>query len=259
MKEPYLLRVVKDIYVDFINHTVIKNGLVVKCKNDEDSLTSIINTNKSIIRWGDGESLVLMGVDIHFQESVSLLRKKLLNIINTYSESSPYYICLPDRFLTCTTSDLKKTESPKGNFYQMHKNTRYIFFRKFPSNQLYLSHYLFKLGAKSNMSLLLSVFDQYENYIVIKSDKEIVDKFFSKYLNNCDYEIVPIPNQNAFSVYDDIFAETIATSKKLTAKKEHQVILISAGPCAKVLAHDLALRGYVAYDIGKFFESVSSN
>lgn len=52
------------------------------------------------------------------------------------------------------------------------------------------------------------------------------------------------PSNNAFDVYNKIFDEIILKSKK------SDLILISMGPTATVLAYELSLLGYWVIDIG---------
>ena len=250
----YYTRVIEDIYIDLVNRFLLSNGRDVRCWNVEESLNAIKDRNKSIVRWGDGESFVLMGADIHFQESTPRLRKKMLEVVKDYSDDSPYYMCLPYQYISCSSKELKELETEKGNFFQLHKRTRYVYLRFFNKKSRYLSHFIFKDGVKYFSDKLRKNLLGFEKFVIVKSNADIVDKFFNHFEIRKSYSLVTIPGKNAFTYYDRILDEVLASVDNNNQKVD-TLILISAGPCAKILVYELSRLGYVAYDIGKLFES----
>ena len=57
------------------------------------------------------------------------------------------------------------------------------------------------------------------------------------------------PNLNAFKVYNKILTEVISIQKK-DLIQEKNLILVSLGPTATILAYDLHRLGYQAIDVG---------
>ncbi len=253
------LRIAEDIIVDVYNHTVLRNGVTHHGEHLTSSLSLLGSSKKSVIRWGDGESLILLKSDIYFQTYVPELRDRMLEIVRNYSDNSPFYLCLPTKFLTCSTASLHELKKGTVSYYQMHKGTRYLYKRYFKKDTTYLSHFLFKGDSQSHFDSLLSLISSYRAFVVVKSDPGIVELFFNRYIDNAPYRIVTIPGKNAFQSYDKILDTIISRVKESDVEKDDVLILISAGPCAKVLSYDLSQQGFTSYDIGKFFECWTEN
>lgn len=252
-------RIAEDITVDLYNHTLLRNGAKHRGEDLTGSLSLLGRSKKSIIRWGDGESLILLKSDIYFQPYVPELRDRMLDIVRNYSDDSPFYLCLPSKFLTCSTARLHEIKKGTVSYYQMHKGTRYLYKRYFNKDKTYLSHFVFKGDSQSHFDSLLSLISPYKAFVVVKSDPHIVETFFNKYIEDAKYHLVTIPGKNAFQSYNKILDTIISRVKDSGFDRENVLILISAGPCAKVLSFDLSQQGFTAYDIGKFFECWTEN
>lgn len=247
-------RIAEDICVDVLNNTLIKNGLAVHVEDVDNSISLLGKRGKSVMRWGDGESLILLKGDIYFQRYSPELRSRLLEIIKNYNDASPYFLCLPTEFLTCSTESLHALKKGHMSFYQMHKGTRYLYKRFFSKKTIYLSHFLFKGIIQSQFDRLLDLLSVYKAFVVVKSDSFIVRSFFSTFMEGSDFTTVTIPGKNAFQSYDSILENIIWAVNDFDFHNDEVLILLSAGPCAKVLAYDLSRQGLTSYDVGKFFE-----
>ena len=60
---------------------IIFHGLNIASR--EETLNEIINNNKSIARFGDGEFKIIFGLGIGFHKSYKKLKIKLLNVLNS--------------------------------------------------------------------------------------------------------------------------------------------------------------------------------
>ena len=244
----------EDIVIDLLNNTFLRNGLSLDYADLDSSITLLNENKKSIIRWGDGEAFILLKRDLYFHEYSPQLKTRLLEIIRNYNDGSPYYLCLPAEFLTCSVVSLRSKKRGPVSFYQMHKGTRYVFKRYFNKESVYLSHFVFKGDTQNHFNRLLKIISKFKALIVVKEYPSIVNEFMNKFIGDVDYEIVKIPGKNAFRLYDKILHEIMEKVNRLNCLPEDILILISAGPCAKVLTFDLSNNGYIAYDIGKFIE-----
>ena len=254
LKIQHYRRIAVDIVVDLFNNTILRDGLDCRSENLDTSLTILEESNKSIIRWGDGESFILLRDGIYFQDYSPKLRDKMLAIVESYDQSSPYFLCLPSEFLECSIEELHQKKKGNTSLYQLHKGTRYLFHRYFKKDQAYLTHYIFKGDTQAHFNRLIRILARNRVFIVVKSDSQIVDTFFSRFLENKEYHVVDIPGKNAFQHYEQIRYEIISRIDTIAVGVEDLLILVSAGPCAKVLTCDLSLLGFQTYDIGKFFE-----
>lgn len=98
------------------------------------------------------------------------------------------------------------------------------------------------------------MFSRYKAFVVVKSDRSIVQNFFRAFMKGYDFTVVSIPGKNAFQTYDSIFENITSAVNNCDLPLNEILVLLSAGPCAKVLAYDLSGQGIISYDVGKFFE-----
>lgn len=253
------LKIAEDITIDGLNHTILRNGIGFKYHELNSSLAILEKKNKSIIRWGDGESFILLRRDIYWHEYSPELRKRMIEILENYSASSPYYLCLPGEFLSCDIASLKAKKRGPVDFYQMHKGSRYIFYRFFNKKCDYLTHFLFKGQTQDHFQRLIKQISGFKTLIVVKEDENLVDSFVQTNLGSMSYSFIKIPGKSAFREYERIHYDISKRIDGLDCNKDEILILIAAGPCAKVLAYDFSLKGITVYDVGKFFECWTDN
>ena len=84
----------------------------LKIINDENTLEEIINTNKSISRFGDGEFELMLGNSLDFQNFNQSLSNKLKDILNINEKSLLIAINIPYKFV-----DLNKFNKNAKNYY----------------------------------------------------------------------------------------------------------------------------------------------
>ena len=85
----------------------------LKIHSPIETLHEIINNNKSISRFGDGEFNLIFGRSISFQKANKLLSKRLKNILESNEEG--LLIGLPDPF-TLKNECLNKLENKTKKF-----------------------------------------------------------------------------------------------------------------------------------------------
>lgn len=64
-----------------------------------DLIEELKRSEKSLIRWGDGESACLIGNDVYFQKANAYFSKYLLSILVNYNKNAHYFLGMPLYFL----------------------------------------------------------------------------------------------------------------------------------------------------------------
>jgi len=248
------VRIVNDVLASLGNRFLFSRGLAGDFLNHGESVQRLQAEVKSVVRWGDGESLILQGGDIYFQPFSLELRTRLLEIIKNYTEDGGYYLAVPTQYLTSSSTRLRSTRRGTSNDFAIWRVSRFVYWKYFPRNKTYLDAFLFKGASEEQLKEVIKILAQFSTFVVVSSEADNVATFFGKNLKDSFCTTIAIPAKNAFESYRDILK---AVQKKLDecsgANQKEILVLLSAGPCAKVLAYDLTCRGYTAFDVGKLF------
>jgi len=118
----------------------------------------VINTNKSIIRLGDGEMLLLRGKSIIYQNYSYRLEQGLKKIIKNYDKNSPYLLCLPVDFIQASNKKLKESDRDR-----IWLNSKIFYMTFFPKKVSYGNALIFRLMNYFSINLK----DIYENKNII--------------------------------------------------------------------------------------------
>lgn len=210
--------------------------------NYYETVDNALKSRKSILRFGDGEFILLSGKGIHYQDFSKELQSELNDIIETYindPKSCEYILCMPADFLICNGLKLLK----KREYISSWSYTRKLFKYKYDKPLVYGNSFLF---AKGNEKIYKKLWNGVENVIFVHNDEQYSKKFRKKYNINT-YSVI-IPSKNAFERREQILQNIL--DKAQLIGKDNTVILISAGPCGKVLVKKLSELGYIAYDTG---------
>lgn len=205
----------------------------------ENELIDHIKKGKSIIRFGDGETSLMLGEPIHFQKSDIFLASALREIVSKYEKTSPYILCVAERYILATNKELRK----KG------------LFRCWITSKAYFNH-LFNKNIKYGDAHMFYINGFFENkiypiinnkkVIVVTKEADIVIKkpIMSKMFSNIAW--VRAPEKDSYGSLSSIL-ENVMTA---VDNKENTTVLISTGPMGKVLAHNLSSIGIQSIDIG---------
>ncbi|MGV0978227.1 SP_1767 family glycosyltransferase [Empedobacter falsenii] len=214
--------------------------------NTTKTIDHLINNKVSVARFGDGEfDLVLNNRSLAFQENNNLLRKKLIEILKTTEQN--IYVCIP--YSLISTSNMNK----KSNFFwNLYKNRNYqnlipyFNFKTIYGDSLFTRLYM-DYEDKSNSSQLFNkLFEVWKskNILIIEGSESKLGVGNDIFENVKSIKRILCPSTNAFKNYNEILEKIIEFAEK------ENLILISLGPTATVLAFDLAKLGYWAIDIG---------
>ena len=206
------------------------------------------NPQLSLARYGDGELEMTWYKNIGFQPFDPKLSVRLKALLQQDSAANPNcLICLPDAFRTT-----RNMRSESALFWFFHKS-------------FYFKHYEALLNKQVRYGNT-SVTRPYHDYKGKQLSRTIFDKFKQLYqgrrvlivegsgtrlgLGNdllegaSEVKRITTLNRNAFSVYDRLF-ETVSRNAV-----NFDLVLISLGPTATVLAYDLSQQGIRCIDSG---------
>lgn len=209
------------------------------------TLERLENDQVGMVRFGDGELMLLEGKDIPFQQYDSVLAEKLFDILKAKDDRC--MICIPHYYFY---HDLEQLLPIQRRFLlEMGVKYRNEFVKYCSTDALY---------GDTGVTQLFEIYDYFE----FDEFYGRIEKIISKYdvvcvcgegtLNNFQYNLLEFaktqayiycPRKNAFEQYDKILQKCLAVEKD-------KLILAALGPTAKVLVWDLVQNGYQAWDIG---------
>ena len=210
----------------------------------EQTIDFILEKKVSVIRFGDGEITLIDGQDLPFQKWDKILAEKLEEILCV--KENKLLICIPGMW-----EDLS-IFVPYAHHFVKHHLYRYnhIWGKVLSYETMYgdtgvTRHYL-GYNDKSNAgNIFKKIFAIWEgkDAVLIEGSKSRLGVGNDMFDNAKSLRRILCPPENAFSKYEEIKKEALNIGKE-------NLILLSLGPTAKVLAYDLFLAGYRVVDIG---------
>ena len=215
-------------------------------ESEENTLNEIIKHNKSISRYGDGEFLIIFKRGISFQNYFQELAKRLLEILNSHDKNLLVGIYYPYK-----AKDLKPYIPGHISYWKAFTNgVKFHFFQIIKQDKKFysagISRFYFKFKDKSISKRLLSKFRQIwggRDVLIIEGEISKLGVGNDLFNNTNSIKRIICPEKNSFRVYNKIL-------KTALNFEQNNLILISLGPTATVLAYDLSKLGYQALDIG---------
>jgi hypothetical protein len=212
----------------------------------DSSIDYLLTTGKSLIRWGDGDSIIVMGLDNHFEKYNAQLASDLGAILTNYTNTSDYLLAIPiapirDSFFRVLF---------KGKL-SIWFRTRYLFNKYFDKQTYYLfsDAHMFRSEAKPSLAKLNILFNDKYIILVHPFDDYYFEfiQLFKNTIKSVDY--IKVPEYYAYDGFDNIFNEVMRIAYSKKASKKEILILVTAGNVARVLVYRLS-RDFTAYDIG---------
>lgn len=217
-----------------------------KIKNTIETIEYLNHNKVSIVRFGDGEfDLILNNRSLVFQKEDNLLEVRLKEILK--SNEKNILVCIPNTLIS-----IKEKNEKASYFWSLYFNRNYqkliplLNFNHYYGDSLFTRLYIDYINKEESKKLFQKLFELWrgEDIVVVEgnmSNLGIGNDLF-KEVNSIIR--ISCPSTNAFEKYEKILEEVIIKSTK------ENLILISLGPTATVLAYDLAKKGYWAVDIG---------
>lgn len=244
-----------------------------------ETLYRVVTERKSLVRLGDGECLMMFeGSNIYFQDNDPLLKAKLIElvanashqleiafnneftththwpVVRKYERSNKEYA----RYVSASTTEdigLLGRHKQRRRYEEFLKQLLQSSSRRIlgEATLFFVGHYyhLYKRGELVKVyQLYKKLFEQKRVLIVCPQDpvlppsfKDMVDK--GVITSASSIQFIYIPSQNAFEQYSSILDSIKVYRDKV------DIVLIQAGPLAKVLVYDLSTQdGMWAVDVG---------
>lgn len=207
----------------------------------EDTVNIIKKEKKSVIRYGDGEFYLLNGNSIHYQSYSVLLKKCLYDIVEEYkSNKNIFILCMPKHYFECKGMEIMKSKT----IFRSWVRPRFMFKTRYDSDGLeYGDAFLF---AETNRKIYEKIWsgNDINSIIFVHNSQIYADKFSRTYNKNVFF--IEVPSRDAFDAVDTITDDIL----KLHRIHNSDIVLISAGPCAKVIVWNLSKKGIWAIDTG---------
>ncbi len=218
----------------------------------EQSIEKLVREPKSLIRLCDGECNIMTRTPIYFQRYHPALRRGLYRILREYvaGRECPYHLAMPNSILLQSRAEIEAS----GTLY-IWRRTRHIYFRHGQTPvRNYLEAQLFKTMERDRYEAILRLFAGAGPLFVVNDQPELAR--FHLPDERLRIHEIRIRPYHVFSDYDVILASIrSALARWGSADPAANRVLVGAGPCGKLLIHELAHAGVVALDIGKFFHS----
>lgn len=211
------------------------------------TLDLLSTSNKSIIRFGDGEFLLISGLDIGFQKYSDELKNDFLKILN--DEDNRLLVGLHS-CVNLHDSEIEESGWRIGAIRVIKILLPFVIKNK---NRLFGDAVVFYAYNKNYFNVTRLV----ENKeIVIFANELIVKEVFIQNLFSEASKIYTIIVDKKHSYEKkDIYLNEFYTLVK-NKNKNNLRILLGGGPGSKVIGYTLIKDDYVCYDLGNWFDGV---
>ena len=227
----------ENLLYELADPRTLKNVKLPQIMDLNTSLDFIINSNRSLARFGDGEFKLMFGESINFQKYDRLLEKRLKEIIKNNNENLT--VGLPDTFGYCESEYFRKLLACLRKELYKFINFDTTYCNAFITRQ-------FKFENKQDGEIYYKKFKRLWNnkeIVIIEGKGTYLGIGNDLFSNAASIKRIVCPNKDAFSKYQEILSEAMKQSK-------NKLFLLALGPTATVLADELSKNGFRAVDIG---------
>ena len=215
--------------------------------NSIDSIKYIIEHKCSVSRFGDGEFIMLLGGGYDdYQGADQKLAKRLKEVL--VSTDAPNHIVGLPMPLKHTIG-LRPSSRDFWDYFTLRKGVYLVPYlstsRLYIDTQLsrFYIMYTDKSHCGNQLNLLKAIWNN-QDVVIIEGTKSRTGIGNDLYDNVKSLSRILGPATDAFSMYDEMLEAIVRYVSK------DNLILLSYGPTATILAYDLAKLGYWAIDIG---------
>ena len=222
---------------------IFKDFIII---STELTLDEIIKYNKSISRFGDGEYNIIFGQNITFEKYSPVLSQRLLEVLNSNEKN-----LLIGLFFPYKKKELKLYMDSVVNYWNqwlLRKKFKLLKIlnktKKYFSSDItrFYTNFRDKSGVPKYITKLKKIWEK-RSILLVEGEKSRLGIGNDLFNNANSIRRIICPTKYAFRVYDRILKSVLKVDKK-------NLILISLGPTATILAYDLYRYGYQAIDIG---------
>lgn len=217
----------------------------LKILDDTQTVDEILK-GKSISRIGDGElSLIVCDDAIGFQKKSEALKKALKRVMEHPSNNN--LVCIPRSFVFRDDLVFRARQFWLWFLYMYKEKSLDVLRSEYQyGNSLVTRFYLDqkdKTKTSEKIKNLKRIWDK-KKVLIVEGEKTRLGVTNDLLDNAKSINRLLVPNKNAFDKYDVILEETLKVAK------EYDILLLSIGPTATILADDLSRNGIQAIDIG---------
>lgn len=238
--------IIKSILADIV-YWMYQSGILknrIRVKSMDETIDELLSSEKSIVRFGDSDIVMMCGRETIVQEKAPELGDRIADILSCKQEN--LLVGIPDIF-----DGLEQYSEKSRRFWKNHL----LIFRKVyvrycvPEHEYcnaFLSRMYYNFADKSMCGLwigkLRRLWDGRD--LVIVEGAGTHNGVGNDLLDNAGKtERIICPATNAFAVYEKIRRECLKADKG-------KLFLVSLGSTAKALVSDLVKEGYRVIDIG---------
>jgi hypothetical protein len=238
-----------------IFNTFHRKGLNYHALDADASFQMLLQTGKSLIRFGNGESEIMAGSGMGTQEYHKDLRDELMEVIQNYSPSSNYLLALTNWQLRKSVDELKATPGKKA--YYIWRFMRYLYW-KLDMNKInmpFLEADMFRTGPVGlSKEYIKKLWADRSNIIIVYNNEEKVELFKKEHADKRIF-FIRIPDKNFFFTLSKTQNEIIDLIKEYNLDRNDLVVLVAGGPGANILCYNLCQKDdkILCYDMGNFF------
>ena len=217
---------------------------IPQIKNNDETIAELKNTNKSIIRFGDGEFGLMEGNAAVFQEYEPELAKKMKEIFKDGDDN--LMIGIPAPYYDYPINLNKKSKNFILNWFpKWHKiiEKYYNYDRIYYSTHISQVHPVYEdYDFEKHYSNLRAIWDN-KKVAIITGDRVFNNIEYNVFDNAYDITYIYGPTENAYCEIDNLKPQIIAVPKDT-------ILIFALGPAGKLLAYDMYHQGYRVLDIG---------
>jgi hypothetical protein len=218
-------------YKKIIKH----NNNTIYFYNYTHTLKQIIDGG-SFIRFGDGEYQLMIGNNISFQKYDESFKFKFENILKNSNHGKKYMIGLY----------LKRNYNKKWNEY--NDNIINIFNK---NKDIYIYDALIFRNSIYHKDVFINFFKYLKNKNIAVIHHSINGFEYFKNIANT-FKFIKCLSKNNYDQYSFLLEQCSKLDKKY-------IILLSCGPCGKILAYSLIKLGYQIIDIGAGYKNLGAS
>jgi glycosyltransferase family protein len=204
-----------------------------KVKSIDETITCLINENKSIARFGDGEFFLALYRSIGFQKKDRKLQLKLIEVLKNKNEHC--IVGLPELRKDRLTTFWKQFWFENLFFLSYLTNKKITYYNQSISREFSLDQ----------MNVFMKCWEN-RNVIFITGKGSRFDTNHELFKNiKSSSTLYSLPT-NAWADYENLKASVIAETLNI----EKPLVICALGPTATVLAYELSQKGIQCFDIG---------
>lgn len=203
-------------------------------KSVDETIEDILNTQRSLIRFGDGEISIIRGFDIRFQKYSERLSNELVEALSENTDK--LMIAIPD---TMDLTALKQYKNGERKAWIKESIFSYPIYKKYCKNAYYYNSLVSRLYLPFNCDRSVTQ-KRFEKIKKVWAQKKvlIVEGRYSRLgvgndlFDNVNFiHRIVCPEKNAFEYIDEI-EERIKSAQE---SNKYDLIIVALGPTAKVI------------------------